>query len=376
MQKKLNLLSIVSYRVFPAKLGGQKGIALFNEYLARHCNLICVTVKDNDPQYAIGYKLLNVLSNSPLRYINLFYFFKLRKIIKQEQVTHLLLEHPYYGWLGMLLKGLTGVRLIIHSHNIETTRWQSLGKWWWRILSMYEKMVHHAADYNFFIQDDDREYAVKTFGLQEEKCTSITYGIEWDSPPLPEERFRCKQVLQQQHNISAGTNIFLFNGTLDYAPNLQAVTIILEKINPLLLQSSLSYKIIICGKGLPASLNELKEYAGSNIIYAGFVDDITLYFKGSDIFLNPVTDGGGIKTKLVEAIGYNTPAVSTKNGSTGVTKEDAGDLLRVTDDGDWQGFVQEITKTVAAGITTTPASFYNKFYWGNITNKAISFISR
>lgn len=44
-----NVLSLVSYKIFPAKLGGQKGIAFFNKYFSEYHNLICVTVKDNDP---------------------------------------------------------------------------------------------------------------------------------------------------------------------------------------------------------------------------------------------------------------------------------------------------------------------------------------
>jgi len=70
----MKVLSLVPYTIFPAKVGGQKGIALFNEYLAKECDLTCVTIKNNDPQFAKGYKVLNILGNSSLRYINFFYF--------------------------------------------------------------------------------------------------------------------------------------------------------------------------------------------------------------------------------------------------------------------------------------------------------------
>ena len=64
-------------------------------------------------------------------------------------------------------------------------------------------------------------------------------------------------------------------------------------------------------KQLEESYNELKDYADKNIIYAGFVDDITLFYKAADMLINPVIDGGGIKTKLVEALGYNMNVVTT-----------------------------------------------------------------
>ena len=98
----LNVLSLVSYRFLPPKMGGQKGIAFFYDYLAVHVNLTCVTTKENDPSAVSNYEVLNILSNSGLRYINIFYFFTLRKIIREKKITHLIIEHPYYGWLGVL----------------------------------------------------------------------------------------------------------------------------------------------------------------------------------------------------------------------------------------------------------------------------------
>src|SRR5687767_8429839 len=111
-----------------------------------------------------------------------------------------------------------------------------------------------------------------------------------------------QRIDQEKHAIGENETIILFNGVLDYKPNLDALLVILEKINPFLLaHPSFKYKILICGKNLPDDLNELKAYKDKNILYAGFVNDIDAYFKGADLFLNPVQSGGGIKTKMVEA---------------------------------------------------------------------------
>ena len=370
----MKVLSLVPYTIFPAKVGGQKGIALFNEYLAKECDLTCVTIKNNDPQFAKGYKVLNILGNSSLRYINFFYFFTLRRIIKQEGISHLILEHPYYAWLGILLKWFCGIKLVIHSHNIESSRWQSLGKWWWKILWYYERMAHRAADYNFFIQDDDRNYALNSYRLTASKCSTITYGIEWPDAPSRSEKQICREKIATLHQINKQEKIFLFNGALDYKPNYDALMTILNVINPIWLKhKDFHYRIIICGRKLPESLEELKDYKNQNILYAGFVDDITVYFKGADVFLNPIADGGGIKTKLVETIGYSTPAVSTKNGSIGVGDE-AGELLHVVPDNDWNAFAAAAIRISEKSYPQTPESFYQKFYWGNIAKKAANFI--
>lgn len=363
-----NVLSLVSYKIFPAKLGGQKGIACFNKYFSQFHKLTCVTIKDNDPALA-EYDVLNILSNSKLRYFNLFYFFILRKIIKHNNITHLIIEHPYYGWLGILLKWACKIKIIVHSHNIEAHRFKSVGKWWWWILWNYEKFVHRNADHSFCITEEDRQYMIRNFKIDAAKCTVITYGIEWNSPPTQEEKQTAKIFLCSKYSLSENLNLYLFNGMLDYKPNLDALQAILNYINPILLSSDLTYKIIICGKNLPAELNELKDYTDKNIIYAGFVEDISVYFKGVDVFINPISSGGGIKTKLVEALGYDLNAVSTINGATGVDENICNGKLLLTANSNWQMFAYNMIESIAIK-NHTPPTYFEHFYWKNSAAKA------
>lgn len=374
MSEAIKVLSLVSYNFLPPKMGGQKGIALFNEYLGRELELCCITIKNNDSSFAKTYTVKNILSNSPSRYFNPAYFFLLKKMIRQEQITHLILEHPYYGWLGILLKWFCKVKLIVHSHNIEATRFRSMGKWWWGILWHYEKHVYKNADHNFFIQDDDREFAIHKFKLNASRCSTITYGFEMAAPPSREDRATAKKNICHHYNIQEDEKILLFNGTLDYAPNRDALDIILEKINPqLLANSAFRYKIIICGNKLPSSYNSLENYKDRHIIYAGFVDDISLFFKGADIFINPVIDGGGIKTKVVEALGYDLAVISTKSGAIGIPAAITGGKMRITKDGDWEEFARQVI--IHEPANSIPAAFFDHFYWGNIAKKAAGLIA-
>lgn len=368
-----NVLSIVSYKIFPAKLGGQKGIALFYKYLSELQNIVMVTVEENDPAFA-HYTVLNVFSNSFFRYINIFYFFKIRRIIRKHQISHIIIEHPYYGWLGLLLKWFCGVKMIIHSHNIESLRFRTIGKWWWRILWRYEYLVHNHADLTFCITEDDRQYMIRNFKIKPERLTVITYGIELNMPPLQSIRDIASRSLREKHHISGNAKLFLFNGTLNYQPNLDAVNNILDTINPAFQTFGMPYKIIICGKGLPSSMNNLKAFENNNIIYAGFVEDISEYFYGVDVFINPVMDGGGIKTKLVEALASDLNAVSCRSGSIGVDPELCNGKLLLSEDGDWHGFVSQMLEA-AKVKKDIPATFFDTFYWGGIARKASGHIT-
>jgi polysaccharide biosynthesis protein PslH len=367
------VISIISYPFLPAKVGGQKGVALFNTYFGKYHRLICVTTKKNDPSEARGYELLNILSNSPLRYINLFYFFLIRKIIREKKATHLILEHPYYGWLGILLKWFSGIRLIVHSHNIEGLRWKAMDKWWWVILWQYERFTHRQADYNFFIHDDDREYAISKFKLSASKCITMTYGIEWDRVPPGDIIAACKLELRKRYEIRSSETILFFNGAFNYRPNLTALNTITNIINPLLeKKENFLYKIIICGRDIPFGISNKKL---PNIIFAGFVDDIDTYFKGTDIFLNPITEGGGIKTKLVEALGNNLNAVSTRTGAIGINPEWCNGKLFLSGDGDWDSFIELVIRA-SAYKAEIPSIYFEQFYWMNTTKKAAAFIEQ
>jgi glycosyltransferase involved in cell wall biosynthesis len=163
----------------------------------------------------------------------------------------------------------------------------------------------------------------------------------------------------------------LFNGLLNYKPNLDAVKYIINITNIYLCAENFSYKIIISGKGLPKEMEEdLKGLGGKNIIYTGFVEDIIPFFKAADILLNPIKSGGGIKTKMVEAIAYGATVIATETGARGILKEVCGDKLVVVPDNDWQGFGKAVIKH-AINNTKTPDEFYRYYNWENITDRII-----
>lgn len=369
MNEQINIAVIAPYRVFPARMGGQKCIALLHKYLKNLHPLFFITTPDNDENAANGIACHFLLRKSRLRYIDISGFFRIRKFIREKKITHLILEHPYLGWLGLLLRWSTGVRLIIHSHNIEALRFRSTGKWWWGILWNYERWIHRAADLNFFITEEDLEYALKKYKLQKQKCTLITYGIEKPGPVSSASRQSARDSLIRKHGIPAENKIILFNGTLDYMPNRAAVEVIISEIMPFLSgQQTIKYTVIICGKNLPPKFNELKDQP--HMIYAGFVEDIDTYFMGSDLFINPVMEGGGIKTKLVEALAYGLQCVSTADGAIGIPSSLCGDKLRIVANNDWQRFNTEMIRAATTKNEELPSSFFNHFYWGHIAEKA------
>lgn len=363
------VLVIAPYPYLPYFSGGQKFIAQFLEALAKRTDLTVICTRNNDVSQAKGYTSVPLLKNSFSRYYDRSLIRKISEIVIKGGFDTVIWEHPYYAWLARRVRARTGTQLVIHTHNIEHQRFRSTGRWWWPILKRYEKRALKKADAVFFITPDDKKFAIDEWNLSPAKCIDVPFGI--DVKEFPADKKQHREALAKLHRINNDEKIILFNGLLNYKPNLDALEAILIMINPQLLsQNSLKYKIIICGKGLPSEMNDLKEYKDRNIIYTGFVGDIIPYFKGADLFLNPVLSGGGIKTKMVEAIAFGTTVVSTKTGASGIVKDVCENKLDVVEDYKWKEFSNAILKNI--GIeTTTPAEFYRYYNWENVISNIL-----
>lgn len=360
------VLAIAPYPYLPYFSGGQKFIAQFFHYLGKETDLTVISTKGNDFSKATTYKTIPLLKKSFSRYYDWSLIKKITAIIKEGGFDTVIWEHPYYAWLAYRVKKRTAIKTLIHTHNIEYQRFKSTGRWWWPILKWYEKSCFKKADGIFFITPEDKSFAINNWKIDPARCIDLPFGVETDQ--YPGDRLQCRNEIAAKYNIDADEKIFLFNGLLNYKPNLDAVKNIIENINPLLIKKEgFRYKIIICGKGLPDEMNNLKTYADKNIIYAGFVDDITAYFKAADIMLNPVLSGGGVKTKMIEAIAFGATVIATKTGAAGIERSVCGNKLSIVGDNDWETFVNRIMYTETN--EATPSGFYALYNWDKIIKK-------
>lgn len=366
------VLAIAPYAYLPFSSGGQKFTARFFEHLSSKTELSVISVPGNDASLAGSYRLLPLLKPSFSRYADRSLVRTVTELVKKEGFETLVCSHPYFAWLLFAVKKRTGINTAILTHNIEYQRFRSMGNWWWPVLKGYEKRSFRKADRIFFITAEDRAFAIKHWHIAPEKCSEVPFGI--DNTAFPTDRAESRALIAAKHGISPEEKIFSFNGMLDYKPNREALERLLHQVNPLLLQSGLKYKLLISGKNLPLPYNDLKEYTDKNIIYTGFVDNIAVYLKATDIFLNPVQSGGGIKTKLVEAIGYGATVVSSSTGAIGIDTNSCGPKLVVVNDNDWTGFVNAIQTESSSPFHPTPSAYYQYYSWENIIDRVAHFM--
>jgi glycosyltransferase involved in cell wall biosynthesis len=359
------IISLVWYKVLPPLFGGQKGIAHFNQHLARYIRVVCVCSSDNVVQEELPYEVLPVLPPGKKHIFNPFYWSKLKQIAKKENASAIILEHPYHGIAAWLAARATGARLIVHSHNIESNRFRQIGKWWWPLLLRYEKWVHRRASLNLFKTQEDQEWAIRQFHLSPGKCMIIPYGVE-----RPLLQTLPQQSIREQYGILPGEKLLLFAGTLDYEPNADAVKSIYSEIAPRLRSAGLKFRILICGRNRFPAFQYLHQLVDPSVIMAGEVPSIAPYFMAADVFINPVLSGGGIQTKNLDAIAHGCNAVCFGSQATGIPADVCGTKLRTATSGNWDIFTAQIIGA-AEKSEPTPDNFFSYFDWDRILQPLI-----
>jgi glycosyltransferase involved in cell wall biosynthesis len=111
----------------------------------------------------------------------------------------------------------------------------------------------------------------------------------------------------------------LFLGAYNHPPNRISFKYIIDKILPKLIKTKQQFKIHVIGsntKKFQVILNNSKYK--DLIVLHGFVEDINNVFDEMDIALFPILYGGGIKTKVIDALAAGIPVVTTPQGIVGL----------------------------------------------------------
>lgn len=115
-----------------------------------------------------------------------------------------------------------------------------------------------------------------------------------------------------------GGSRLLFCGRLDQLANKGAITYFFSSIWPALSGRIKNLEIDVVGKNPPRWLVELSQ-RDPRVHVPGFVDDVRPYFQQATVFVCPITDGGGTRLKILDALAMGMPVVSTTFAASGLS---------------------------------------------------------
>lgn len=347
-------MSLVWYKVLPARFGGQKGIADFNEALGKYFPLFCVCSNNNESRGNENYGIFNWLPVSKLQIINPAVWYKVMRFASQQKITHVILEHPYHAITGLLLKLLLSCNIITHAHNIEYARFKQLGKWYWPCIKLIEWLAFIISNEILFKTNEDMDVAIKVFNLDRKKCFLMPYGTtKKDTNKRSENRLS----IRQKHGLAEDAILLLFNGTLNYEPNATAINDISKYLLPLL---PANHFVLITGGEINTVVLDLTTIKNDQMIFAGFVPEVSQYFFAADVFINPVAIGGGVQTKNIEAVSYGLNVVCWEHMLHGLDYDYVGNKILAAKTGDWKDFLARILLATIIN-DPTPRAFFEHY---------------
>ena len=174
-------------------------------------------------------------------------------------------------------------------------------------LRRYEQRMCSRADGVIAVSEEDvgalrRLLPVKPIGLVP---NGVDTGYYRPSPSLAKEL----------PDVPAGGRVLLFTGTMDFRPNVDAVTWFVETVLP-------SVRFVISGThfliGGRDPVSSVQQLAGDSVTVTGSVPDDLPLFNAADVFVLPMRFGGGSRLKLLQAFACGLPVVSTRLGASGI----------------------------------------------------------
>lgn len=103
-------------------------------------------------------------------------------------------------------------------------------------------------------------------------------------------------------------------GSFDHTPNLNAVKYFFNQIDPLLKKQNIDYKFFLAGK----NNSRFVKNNFPKITDLGIVKETKDFYKNIDFLITPIFAGSGSRIKILEALSFGIPVISSPIGAEGI----------------------------------------------------------
>lgn len=205
-------------------------------------------------------------------------------------------------------------RKVLDAHNalwlLYKRLWQTMGagpkKWLlnrdWRLLKKYEGQVCRDFDAVLAVSEEDRKALEEAAG-QTLHITVIPIAIDTDEiTPV---------------NFKPQGDRILHIGTMYWPPNIDGILWFLQEVLPKVRASRPGVVFDIIGANPPKEIISIGE-ADHAVNVTGYVEDPLPYLEVAKLMVVPLRAGGGMRVKILNALGQAFPIVSTTLGCEGI----------------------------------------------------------
>ncbi len=230
------------------------------------------------------------------RFYNATLYQKCHTFIKQNNFSSVIIEYIHFSYFLPLLEG---IQCILDTHdimNIRNNTFKESGQHHWiditeqeelSLFSEYEKII--------CIQNQEHHYLLK-------------HGVDSLLVPYSFKSVKTRKATPIKNIVFIGGNSLA---------NANAINGFIESVWPLFSTSGLTLEVY--GAVCQAVIGLQHKLRKKNIYCKGKIDDLNvLYKQRTDLIINPVQLGGGLKIKNVEALASALPLITTTEGANGL----------------------------------------------------------
>ena len=159
-----------------------------------------------------------------------------------------------------------------------------------------------------------------------------------------------KNGFEQRRNI-------IFIGGFGHPPNEDALLWFAREVFPLIKKEIRDIRFIVMGSNPTPKVLELQS---DDIEVTGYVPDISGYFNSARVFVAPLRYGAGLKGKVLQAMSYGLPVVTTPVGVEGIPLTDGENVL--------------IAESAADFARKTVNAYVDQAFWEKLSESALRFV--
>lgn len=167
----------------------------------------------------------------------------------------------------------------------------------------------------------------------------------------------------------------LFNGNMNYPPNVEGAVFLVKKILPIVLEKYPAIKVLISGSNPSASVRAL---ASANVTVTGWVDDIRESFARSRILVAPMRSSIGLQNKLLEGMAMRIPCITSHLSNNALRAQPGKEIMVAETEEEFAAAIIKLIShpELAVSITDDAWKFVRDYYsWIPICDRLANFIA-